>query len=500
MIFNDIAIKDNSIEAELETVLTHLGEGRVEGVAYDTAWIARLAYCYPNHGFEQSIEWLRQNQYEDGSWGAPVIHYHDRFISTLAAIVALKELGDERDNKSIKQGERILWHLMGMLGKDNNDTIGFPVVSAALIEEANHLGLDVPRAPVRFAAGYKRKVTALFTQEKRDWRSNSVNFSLEALRSAVHQDDDVFEANNAVNMSPSATAGYLLNYRHEGALTYLQHVLEKVGDGSVPAVDPIDIFETTWSLNHLRLASAIHPDDRIIRASLEFLWREWSQENGVSCSTFFTLPNLDDVASGFAVLRWGGYDVDPQVFAKYERDDHFYCFPYETDPSLGAHVRLLSALKVSNPFPQREAWIQKVVNVLAQADHNGAFWWDKWHVSPYYLTSSAIVALEGLANDLARTRIQWIQKTQHRDYGWGYMGESTPEETAYCLQALLYWNRVVEPVNPVILDHAAQYLADHISDKSFTPLWIGKSLYAPYFPIKSAILGAMSMYQQLRNE
>ncbi len=499
MIYSDVMVDYSMLQTEINSVLTHLGEGRVDGVAYDTAWIARLARCYPDYGFEQSIQWLRQNQYDDGSWGAPLIHYHDRFISTLAAIVALKEVGNEEDTHRIKRGEAILWKLIGQLGKDNSDTIGFPVLSASLTEEANGLGLDVPRAPVRFASGYKKKVTALFVQEKRNWRSNSVNFSLEALRSAVQMDDDVFEDNYAVNMSPSATAGYLLNYRHEGALSYLGHVLEKVATGAVPAVDPIDIFETTWSLNHLRLAVAIDPDDRLVRASLEFLWRVWSQEKGVSCSTYFTLPNLDDVASGFAVLRWGGYDVNPQVFAQYEREDHFYCFPHETDPSLGAHVRLLSALKIANPFDQREAWIQKIVDVFVRADLNGAFWWDKWHVSPYYLTCSAIIALEGFANKLARSRVTWIERTQNADGGWGYLAESTPEETAYCLQALLYWNRVVERVNPAILDRAAQYLASHIEDNSFTPLWIGKSLYSPYYPIKSAILGAMSMYSQLRN-
>src|SRR5215207_6930056 len=85
---------------EIHVLLQKLGKGKIHSVAYDTAWVARLATRYPGHRFEESIEWLRRNQYEDGTWGASQLHYHDRFVSTMGAIIALKESGtnlrDER--------------------------------------------------------------------------------------------------------------------------------------------------------------------------------------------------------------------------------------------------------------------------------------------------------------------------------------------------------------------------------------------------------------------
>ena len=118
---NATSYKIDDIKTQIELLLKDLGKGRVDGVAYDTAWVARLTEHYPGHGFDNSMEWLRQNQHDDGTWGAPLVHYHDRFISTLAAIVALQEGGREtRDQRRVKRGEAALWKLIGKLGKDNN--------------------------------------------------------------------------------------------------------------------------------------------------------------------------------------------------------------------------------------------------------------------------------------------------------------------------------------------------------------------------------------------
>lgn len=314
------------------------------------------------------------------------------------------------------------------------------------------------------------------------------------MRSAVREDDDLLESNYSINVSPSATAGYLLQHHDERALTYLQHVLAREATGAAPAVAPIDIFEITWALNHLRMAEAIQPNDPPVREALDYLWRVWSPENGVSYSSYFNVANLDDTASCFTVLHWGGYPVDINVFARFEREDHFYCFPNETDISLGAHVRLLTALKQWGDMETYAPWVEKIIKVFNRFDRNGTFWWDKWHVSPYYVSSTAVIAMEGIANSLAKTRLKWIIRTQNKDGGWGYLENSTPEETAYCLEALLYWDRNVEPIDPEVLEMGNRFLRRHLHDQTFTPLWIGKSLYTPQYPVKAAILGAAFTY------
>jgi hypothetical protein len=107
------------------------------------------------------------------------------------------------------------------------------------------------------------------------------------------------------------------------------------------------------------------------------------------------------------------------------------------------------------------------------------------------VNSLAIHTLYGIDDDLARRRFRWIIRTQNGDGGWGYFGDSTPEETAYVLEALLIWDRHVERLEPTILDRAAKYLQQRLHTPFYTPLWIGKSLYSPRHLIKAAVLSAL---------
>lgn len=484
-----------ALAEKINALMANLGRGRVDRVAYDTAWVARLTPHYPEYGFGAALEWLRRNQYDDGTWGAPLVHYHDRFISTLAAIVALQDVGtDPRDKRRIKRGEDALWQLVGKLGRDDSDTVGFPILSAALVEEATALGLDVPRPPTRYAEAYRGKVAKLLNAPERKWRESTLTYSLEALCSAVREDDDVFEENCSVSISPAATSAYLMRFRNENGLRYLQAAAANQEAGSIPAFEPVDIFDIVWSLNHLKLAGAVEPDDPRVRQALDYLWERWSPVYGITSSSYYPVPDVDVTSACYVLFRWAGYPVTSSPFHYYETDEHFCCYVGETNPSLSAHVRLLVALRECEEGAQRDAWIAKTVKALRRFDENGSFWWDKWHSSPYYVNSMALRALSGLADDLAHSRLKWILRTQNDDGGWGYLGESTPEETAYCLEALLLWDRNVEAIEPAKLDAAAQYLGKHTDDARYAPLWVGKSLYIPIGPVKASILSALFAY------
>ena len=90
-----VTVIEEQVDIEVETILTGLlpGYSRSDSVAYDTAWLARLAPHFPGRGFESALPWLRQHQNTDGSWGGRVRHYHDRIINTLSALIALKQYG-----------------------------------------------------------------------------------------------------------------------------------------------------------------------------------------------------------------------------------------------------------------------------------------------------------------------------------------------------------------------------------------------------------------------
>ncbi|MBA3874463.1 MAG: hypothetical protein H0X30_35485, partial [Anaerolineae bacterium] len=453
--------------SEIQVLLQNLGQGKIRGVAYDTAWVARLAHRYPGNGFEECIEWLRQNQYDDGTWGASLLHYHDRFASTLAAIVALKEVGNKvEDERRVKRGENALWKLVGKLGRDDSDTVGFPIISASLSEDAVDLGMNIPRPPVRYAAAYRKKVQSMLAQTQRDWRMNALSFSLEGLWRAIGESDQVLEANHSVASSPAATAAYLFEHPDEGALDYLQSIKEP--DGSIPGLAPVDIFEIVWSLSHLFMTGILDPDHPAIRRNLDYLWEHWSPITGAHFSTYFRIHDLDMTSASFILLRWAGYPAQGDVFEYFEMDDHFCTYREESNPSPAAHLRLLLALQSCPEHPKQQIWVQKALNAIQRFDENGSYWWDKWHSSPYYVSNLAIRALSQTARDFAKTRLNWIIKTQNDDGGWGYLDQSTIEETAYCIEALLLWHNQIESIDSTILGNAINFLRFHSYEQEYT--------------------------------
>src|SRR5260221_5934953 len=152
----------SALREHIRVLLPLLGGGKVDSVAYDTGWVARLPSAYFGPGVEKSLEWLRRHQHEDGSWGADILHCHDHFISTLSAVVALRQSGhDEQDEHRITQGVEALWHYFSCLDQDDSDTVGFPILSVSFMGEAQQLGLEVPKAAIRYVAGDHEQIISL---------------------------------------------------------------------------------------------------------------------------------------------------------------------------------------------------------------------------------------------------------------------------------------------------------------------------------------------------
>jgi halimadienyl-diphosphate synthase len=500
------AVDTALVEEATQTLLKDLGSARMLSVSYDTSWMARLSVHYPKSGFDDALNWLRRHQHPEGSWGSEILHYHDRTISTLAAIIALHYASSSphahpEDEARIAAGQSFLWRNNGRLHHDANDTVAFPLLAVALSTQANDMNLSVPRDLYKLIPAVERKLK-LLSNDPRQWRRTTISFSLEGAISALSNMDDVIEANGSVSASPSATAAVLLSsdVPHSESLRYLQQAVTNQNDGGASFASPFELFEITWSLNSLRLAGAISPDNPEVKRALNIVWDAWQPDRGIAFSSFFSVPDLDCTSEGFAALHWGGYPVETDAFVGYEQAEHFQCYPAEVDPSLSAHVRMLSALRLTNSNEERVLrWMDKVIQVMQRYDRDGYFWFDKWHTSPYYLTSIAVRALYGICNYLVRPRIEWIRRTQQQNGGWGYYGMTTAEETAYCLSSLLFWDQNVERVDPAQLDAAASYLSAHVCDTTHTPLWIAKSLYTPVNVVNAAVLAALHEYIVYKN-
>lgn len=86
-----------NILSEANKLLGRMDLGDSQGVAYDTAWVARLKNANGKPMFPQSFQWLLSHQKKDGSWGCEIEYYHDRVLSTLASLIALAEDGKKKD-------------------------------------------------------------------------------------------------------------------------------------------------------------------------------------------------------------------------------------------------------------------------------------------------------------------------------------------------------------------------------------------------------------------
>jgi halimadienyl-diphosphate synthase len=479
-------------------LLQDIGPGTVSQSTYDTAWIARLIDLGEPDG-EAALEWLREHQLADGSWGAFLPHYHhDRLICTLAAMTALAKYGQPQDRTRWQRAQLALETASKGLSADlSGATVGFEMIVPTLIAEANSLGV------------MKVSVNGVLTELTR-YRANKlarlpggiVNRFVSAAFSAEMAGPDglhlldvenLQEPNGSIGHSPSATSFYALYVRHEDpwALAYLRNTVKQ---GGAPPMSPFDVFERAWTLWNLALAEPMDDDLlALCQLHLDFLEAAWRPGQGVGFSAGYSPNDGDDTGLAFEVLCRFGRAVDLEAVVSYEGEDCFRCYPLEANPSISANIHALGALRQAG-LGIDDAPVQKILAFLKRAQTIRLFWLDKWHTSPYYATSHAVINAAGLGDGMLEDACYWMLQTQNSDGSWGFY-MPTAEETAYCLQALVAWKRQGHDVPQSVLTRGAAWLADH-ADPPYPPLWIVKCLYSPVLLVRSAIVSALLLVGQ----
>lgn len=518
------------VKKEIKQLLRDIGPGRMMSTAYDTAWVARLVELGEPIG-EQALEWLREHQLPDGSWGASEPrYYHDRLICTLAAMTALGRYGNDKDKTRLQRARLGLdIATRGLRADPVGETIGFEMIVPTLLEEAKELGL-IRRSSNGSISGRifsgQTAIEALSSEAENFRRRDDVLGKLSRQRAAklsalpegkinryvtlafsaemagldrvdLLDDVNILESNGSIAHSPSATAYFALyvSLGNQAAMSYLHEVVNTQKDnGAVPNVAPFDVFERAWTLWNLDLAESLDTGVlELCQSHLDFLENAWIPSRGMGFAAEYTPKDSDGTSVTIDVLDKYGRETDLETLFVYEESDYFRCFALEANPSVSANIHVLGALRQAG-FAPNHISVTKVVNFLKRSRYLDSFWMDKWHVSPYYPTTHLLIIANRYVNEFVPDALQWILDTQFPDGSWGYYVPSL-EETAYCLQALFVLHRSGHSISVDVLQKGINWLLKN-QDKLYNPLWIGKCLYSPTLVVKSAVLSTLLLGKQ----
>lgn len=492
-----------NLREEVRKLLQKIGPGQMMNTAYDTAWIARLGEIGEPIG-ELALEWLRENQLPDGSWGAEEpLYYHDRVICTLAAMNALARRGRVQDRKRLRRAEAALNQFIEKLEDDPaGETIGFEMIVPTLLNEAKILGaVHHKEAKIIEQLSPKRSAKLALLPNGMVNRFVTVAFSAEMAGPdgvQILDTENLQESNGSVGHSPSATSYYVryVNSKDKKALEYLHRIAPS---GMAPNVAPFDVFEQAWVLWNLALANVLDEELLILCESpLSFLENSWHPKTGIGFAAGYTPKDSDVTSLVYSVLDALKCQVDISAVLHYEKPYYFRCYQLESNPSISANIHVLGALRQANLSKEHQS-VQKVFRFLEGVQTHSTYWFDKWHASPYYATSHAIIACSGYNDKLIKDAINWILSTQNKDGSWGYY-LPTAEETAYCIQALAISRQHGVRIPENTLEQGANWLRAHIKPP-YPPLWIGKCLYCPELVVYSGIISALALTEnEYKNE
>ncbi|XP_044468247.1 ent-kaurene synthase, chloroplastic isoform X3 [Mangifera indica] len=289
--------------------------------SYDTAWVAMVpspdtlqSPCFP-----QCINWLLDNQLQDGSWGLPQRPswlVKDALSCTLASVLALKRwgIGEEQMSKGIKFIES---NFDSINDEKQHTPIGFDIIFPGMLECAKDLNLNLPLKAAEIDALVHRRhseVRRIYLEGRKEYLAY-VSEGMGKL-----QDWEMVmkyqRKNGSLFNSPSATAAALSHLQVAGCLEYLRSVLEKFGD-AVPTFYPFDLYARLFLVESLQSLGIDHHFKNEIRGVMDETYRYWLQGEGE------ILLDPATCAMAFRLLRFNGYDISSDPLAKFTEDQFF---------------------------------------------------------------------------------------------------------------------------------------------------------------------------------
>ncbi|XP_059306363.1 cis-abienol synthase, chloroplastic-like isoform X1 [Lycium ferocissimum] len=266
--------------------------------------------------FPQCLDWILENQREDGSWGLNPCHpllVKDSLSSTLACLLALSKWGV--GDKQVQRGmDFIETHGWAIDNKDQFSPVGFEIIFPNMIKSAEKLNLPLDLDLVNLATA-ERSLHNDFTGNIGNLKYMTEAFGelCQWKEIMVHQSH-----NGSLFDSPATTAAALIYHQYdEKCFGYLNSIL-KVHKNWVPTIYPTKIHSLLCLVDTLQSLGVDRHFKTEISKVLDETYRVWQQKNEEIFS------NVAHCAMAFRLLRMSNYDVSSEELVEFVDEEH--CF------------------------------------------------------------------------------------------------------------------------------------------------------------------------------
>ncbi|KAF7018002.1 hypothetical protein CFC21_031351 [Triticum aestivum] len=298
---------------------------------YDTAWVAMVPLRGSPHTpcFPQCVEWILQNQHENGSWDINDFGSSANknvLLSTLACVLALEKwnLGQEHIRKGLHFIGR---HFSLVMDEEIAAPTGFNMIFPGMLSLAIGAGLQFPVRQTdidgilhQWEMELKRSVDGkTLAGQKSYGREAYMAYVSEGLGNLLDWNEVMkFQRKNgSVFNSPSTTAAALVHNYDDKALDYLNMVVSKFG-GAVPTVYPLNMHCKLSMVDSLEKIGISRHFSSEIEGILDMAYSFWLQRDEE------IMMDVATCAMAFRLLRMNRYDVSSDELSHLAEASNFH--------------------------------------------------------------------------------------------------------------------------------------------------------------------------------
>ncbi|XP_059283880.1 (E,E)-geranyllinalool synthase [Lycium ferocissimum] len=314
--------------------------------AYDTAWLAMIPYNNQEANgpmFESCLNWILNNQNEQGFWGEPNGENLPTIYAlptTLACMIALKKWNVGESH--VRKGLKFIHANTDALLKENSQRfpLWFTIVFPSMLQLAKAQGLDtilVNGSNGLLSDVFMKKKAILESEKLNGLRAGQDQPILTYLESLSHSDNCIVneeievlkhlcEEDGSLFQSPSAIAQAFMATGSTKCLEYLMSIVQKCPNG-VPSRFPVDEeLEMLCMVDNIqRMGVALH-FEKEIQQILDQVYKNYQtnlQTNEYVSPETSDLPErLFKDSLAFRLLRLQGYKINQGSFCWFLNQPH----------------------------------------------------------------------------------------------------------------------------------------------------------------------------------